>query len=246
MRNLKLTIQYHGADFFGWQKQTGKRTVQGELERAFFVLTHENVVVEGSGRTDRGVHALAQVASVKIESPIPLSKIKNALNNILPADVRICKVQLATADFHARFSAKRKTYEYVVQVGGVRSAINHNTLAYFSYDVDLQKMKNAVGLLIGKHNFHGFCASDTTVLDYEREIFDVSISKKGKILKFAVSGNGFLHNMVRIVVGTFLDVGRGAKTLEDVKNALDTGQRKFAGKTMEACGLYLKKVEYEI
>ncbi len=245
MRKIKITLEYNGSDFHGWQRQDGKRTVQGELENAFLSLTGEIVKVEGSGRTDAGVHALGQVASVEIESVIPLKNIKKALNDLLPTDVRVCKVESAKEDFHARFSAKRKTYEYIAQVGGQRSAINHNLQGFYPYDVDIKKMKEVSKLLIGKHNFKGFCSANTTVTNFEREIFDIKISKSGHIFKFVVTGNGFLYNMVRIIVGTLLDVGRGKLTKQDVQKALETGERKFAGITMEASGLYLKKVEYK-
>ncbi len=245
MRNFKVTLEYNGSNFHGWQKQTGKRTVQEVVENAFSLLTGESVSVEGSGRTDSGVHALGQVASVAFENQIPIEKIKDAVNNFLPSDVRILKVQKADANFHARFSAKRKTYEYVVQVGGQRSAIKHNLQGFYPFEVDLQKMTDASKLLIGKHNFRGFCSSGAKVSSFERKIFDIKIKKNRHIIKFEVTGNGFLYNMVRILVGTLLDVGRGKLTAQDIQKALETGERKYAGKTMEACGLYLKKVEYE-
>ena len=244
MRNFKLTIEYNGANFSGWQKQDGKRTVQGQIEEALKTITGEDVTLNGSGRTDKGVHALGQVASVVLESPITVEGLKRALNNVLPDDVFVKKVEVADDNFHARFSAKRKTYQYVVQVGGDRSAVKNTTLAYFPYAVDLKKMEDAAALLIGKHNFKGFCSSGTTVKDFEREIFALSIKKRGRIFTFEVTGNGFLYNMVRIIVGTLLDVGRGKLSLQDVKDALELGKRECAGQTMAACGLYLKKVEY--
>ena len=246
MRNLKLFIEYNGSAFFGWQKQNGRRTIQGDVEEAIFKLTGEEVSVEGSGRTDKGVHALCQVASVRIENIMPPKNFKTALNNILQEDVRIKKVELASDDFHARFSSKRKTYRYVVQIGGEVSAIYHNLRAWYGFDVDVEKIEEAKNLLIGKHNFHGFCSADTNVQNFEREIFDLNVSKKGRIMTFEVTGNGFLYNMVRILVGTLLEVGSGRLTIESVKNALLSGERKYAGKTMPACGLYLKSVEYSV
>lgn len=244
MRNLKLTISYNGHEFFGWQKQDGLRTIQGTLEQAFFMLTGENVEVEGSGRTDKGVHALSQVASVKTENTMPTKNFKRALNNILPPDVRILKVEQVSEDFHARFSAKQKTYRYVVKVGGDADAISFSTLAHFDYEVDLNKMKSASKLLIGKHDFHAFCSSGTQVSDFVREIYDIKISKKGRIYTFDICGNGFLYNMVRIIVGTLLDVGRRKINEENIQKALKTGERKYAGTTMSPEGLFLKKVEY--
>lgn len=244
MRNLKFTIEYNGRHFFGWQKQEGKRTVQGELEKALSTLLQEDVCVEGSGRTDKGVHALGQVASCKIENSIPLTKIKVALNNLLPSDVKILKVELVSDDFHARFSAKRKTYKYLVQVAGERPALKSDFIAYYPYKVDLEMMKKAALLLVGKHNFKGFCSSQTTAKTFDREIFDLKITKKGNLYTFKVTGDGFLYNMVRIIVGTLLDCGRGKLNEEKIKKALLQESRADAGKTMPACGLYLEKVEY--
>lgn len=246
MKNLKFTIEYNGAQFFGWQKQEGKRTVQGTLEKTFKKLTNEEVTFEGSGRTDRGVHALGQIANVKSDSKIPLKNLKTALNNLLPEDIQIKKVEIVADDFHARFSAKRKTYGYVVQVGGQRNAIKHDLLAFYPYEiVDFENMKRAGQLLVGKHNFHAFCSSNTQVTNFEREIYSVKISKKGRIFTFEICGNGFLYNMVRIIVGTLLDLGRGKLNEENIFKALETGDRKYAGQTMLPCGLYLKEVKYE-
>lgn len=245
MRNLKFIIEYNGTNFFGWQRQSEKRTVQQVLEDAFFALTKEKVVFEGSGRTDKGVHALAQVATVKIEeNKIPTKNFKTAMNFLLPEDVRIKKAEQVSDDFHAQFSAKRKTYRYVVQVCGDKSAIKHDLAAYYSYKVDENKMRDVAKLLIGKHNFKGFCSADTIAATFDREIFDLKISKRGRTFAFEVTGNGFLYNMVRIIAGTLLEVGRGILPMSDVVKALETGERKYAGMTMPAYGLYLKKVEY--
>ncbi len=244
MRNLKLTIEYNGAEFFGWQKQKNCRTVQEEIEKAFLTLTGENVSVEGSGRTDKGVHALGQVASVQTSNIMPTKNFKIALNDLLPKDIFIKKVEEVDQNFQARFSAKRKTYKYIVCVGGERGAINNSLIAYYPYKVDLEKMREVAKLLIGKHNFKGFCSSDASVTNFEREIYDLKINKKNRMYTFLVCGNGFLYNMVRIIVGTLLDVGRGKLSVERVKNALETGNRNNSGQTMPACGLYLKNVEY--
>jgi len=244
MENFRLKIEYNGSAFFGWQKQEEKRTVQGELENAFFVLTGQEVSVEGSGRTDRGVHAFGQVASVKFENKIPLKNLKGALNNLLPPDVYVKKIERVDDEFHARFSAKRKTYRYVVQVGGERSAIEHDRVAYFSYKIDEEKIRLIANMLVGKHNFKAFASADTNVSSFEREIFDIKISKRGRKFVFDVTGNGFLYNMVRIIVGTLLDAGRGKISETDIQKAFETGERKYTGITMPACGLYLLQVEY--
>ncbi len=245
MRNLKFVVEYNGGDFFGWQKQNGKRTVQGELEHAFFELCKEEVEFAGSGRTDRGVHALGQVASVRCCCPIPLKNIKQALNNLLPSDIRILKVENSKEDFHARFSAKRKTYVYVVQTGGQRSAIDFKTIGFYPYEVDFEKMKCVARDLVGKHNFRAFASSDTNVQNFEREIYAVKLSKCGRKIKFEITGNGFLYNMVRIIVGTLLDIGRGKLDENCIQNAFKNSERNLLGKTMEPNGLYLKSVKYQ-
>ena len=245
MRNLMLTIEYKGTDFCGWQKQSGKRTVQGELEEALFNLTGEKASVEGSGRTDKGVHAIAQVATVKLANEMPLKNMKYAINNLLPDSIFVKKVVEVPEDFHARFSTKRKTYKYVALVGGERSALENDTCGFYAYDIDFEKVKNAAKLLIGRHNFKGFCSANTQVTNFEREIYDIKIAKRGRKIIFEICGNGFLYNMVRIVVGTLLDVGSGRLEEGNISRALETGERRLTGKTMPASGLYLKKVEYK-
>lgn len=243
MKTLKLTIVYNGANFSGWQKQNGQRTVQGELENALLALTGQSVSVEGSGRTDKGVHALGQVASICFDCNIPVKNFKRAINNLLPEDVYVKKVEQAGNGFHARFSAKRKTYRYVVQVGGERPTIFHDLRAFYPYQVDIERMLDCVKMLIGKHNFKGFCSSGAQVQSFEREIYDITIKKRGRIFTFEVTGNGFLYNMVRIIVGTLLEFGREKLSHDDIQKAL-AGQRNNAGVVMPACGLYLKEVVY--
>ena len=244
MRNLKFVVEYNGGDFFGWQKQNGKRTVQGELEHAFFELCKEEVEFAGSGRTDRGVHALGQVASVRCCCPIPLKNIKQALNNLLPSDIRILKVENSKEDFHARFSAKRKTYVYVVQTGGQRSAIDFKTIGFYPYEVDFEKMKCVARDLVGKHNFRAFASSDTNVQNFEREIYAVKLSKCGRKIKFEITGNGFLYNMVRIIAGTLISVGRGFYEPERIRDILEARERTADGVTAPPNGLVLVGIDY--
>ena len=240
-----LTIEYKGTDYCGWQKQVGKRTIQGELEDAFFNLTGEKVTIEGSGRTDKGVHAIAQVATAKLENKMPLKNLKYALNNLLPDSIFLNYVVKKSEDFHARFSTKRKTYMYVALIGGDRSALECDTCGFYAYNVDFDKVKNAAQLLCGRHNFKGFCSANAQVTNFEREIYDIKISKRGRKIVFEICGNGFLYNMVRIIVGTLLDVGSGRLDEKNIIKAMETGDRQLTGKTMPASGLYLKKVEYK-
>lgn len=241
-RKILMTIEYNGANFFGWQSQDERRTVQGELEEKIALLTGEKVTVEGSGRTDRGVHALNQMATVEIENKMPLQNFKKAINNLLSEDVVVKKVKLVDSSFHPRFSAKKKTYEYRVLLSKTRSAINHQLVTYYPFKVDIERMKNASKLLIGRHNFKAFCSSHATVKDFDREIYDIQIKKRGNLLTIEVTGNGFLYNMVRIIVGTLLEIDKIGE--ENIISALLSGERKLVGKTMPPNGLYLKKVDY--
>ncbi len=243
-RKILMIVEYNGANFYGWQKQKDMRTVQGELEEKIFSLTNEKVDVEGSGRTDKGVHALNQVAVVEIENKIPLKNFKTALNKLLSDDVVVKKVSLADADFHPRYSAKKKTYEYRINLSKTRNAINNQLVTHYPYPINLERMKKAAKLLIGKHNFKAFCSADTTVMNFEREIFDINIKKVGNKLTLTITGNGFLYNMVRIIVGTLLEIDKVKE--ENIVKAFETGNRSLLGKTMPPNGLYLKKVEYNI
>ena len=241
-RNIMMIVEYSGTNFFGWQKQTGKRTVQGELEEKISKMLNTSCKVEGCGRTDRGVHAKNYVATVVIERNIPLTNFKNALNKLLSDDVVVKKVKEVPLDFHPRFSAKRKTYEYIVDVSKTRSAINHNLVTHWTEQVDMERMVKAGQILVGEHNFKAFCSSHTNVTDFNRTIYEISVKKVGKIIKFEITGNGFLYNMVRIIVGTLLQIDKVKE--ENIVKALKSGNRSLLGKTMPPNGLYLKKVEY--
>lgn len=244
VHRVLLKIQYDGREFYGWQKQEGKRTIQAEIELALEKLTGEPVEVFGSGRTDRGVHALDQSAHFDLKINIPVKKLPEALNNLLPNDISIKSAKIVNKNFHARFDIKSKTYLYQVYNAKQKSAILANQSAFVNYELDIEKMRETAKLLIGKHDFKGFCCANTTVKDFVREIFDIDIKKRGKFLTFSVKGDGFLYNMVRIVVGTLIDVGRGLISEKEVLKALETGNRSYAGKTMPPEGLFLAKTEY--
>ena len=244
MRRILLKIQYDGRDFFGYQKQKGRRTVQEELEKALFELTGEKIEVFASGRTDRGVHAMDQALHFDFSSEIPVSNIPQALNNLLPKDISVKKAKVVAKNFNARFDIKSKTYKYQVYTGKTKSALVADRSAYINFDLDIEKMKDVAKDLVGKHNFKGFCCAATNVKDFEREIFDITIKKEKNMLCFYVTGNGFLYNMVRIIVGTLIDVGRGNLKKEDVLKALSKGDRSFAGRTMPPEGLFLYKTQY--
>lgn len=244
MNRVLIKVEYDGRDFFGWQKQPNKRTVQEELEKAIEKLTGERVEVFASGRTDRGVHALDQGVHFDLEKEIPVSRLVTAINNLLPNDVSVKKAKKVAKGFHARFDIKSKTYIYQIYNAKTKSALLANRSAFVNYDLDIDKMKSVADLLQGKHNFKGFCSADATVKDFEREIYSINVTKKGKFIKIEVTGNGFLYNMVRIIAGTIVDAGRGLLTEESVKKALENGDRSFAGRTMPPEGLFLAKTNY--
>ena len=246
MRNLRLTLSYDGADLAGWQVQPGRTTVQGALASAIGRLTGENVLPQGSGRTDAGVHALAQVASFATASTIPTENWMKALNDILPPSIRVLEVAEAAPEFHARKSARAKTYRYRI----LRAAICPPFLAryvwHYPYPLEESAMVAAARVVVGEHDFTSFAAVDPerVAVSNVRTILASSWTREGDELIYTVRGSGFLHHMVRNLVGTFLLVGKGTVSLEDLRRILDARERTAAGATAPASGLYLVEVEY--
>lgn len=241
---ILLTISYDGTNFNGYQVQPEKRTVESELNDAIFKITGEKVKSIASGRTDSGVHALGQVVHFDTSSTIPPKNFKNALNTVLPSDIRVVKSKSVDGDFNARYSAKEKTYVYSVYYGD-ESPIKNRYKTYLKTTPNIQKMKEACKVLEGTHDFKCFLASGSSVKDTVRTIYSIKIIKRGRDIDFKVSGNGFLYNMVRIIVGTLIGVSDGRISLDDIKTALENGDRKKVGKTMPPQGLCLYSVSYE-
>ena len=244
MRNLKLVIEYDGTNFSGWQKQKDRRTVQEEIETALEKILKEKVSVTGSGRTDAGVHALAQVANFKTEKTIKPEELLYAINTMLPVDIVVVWVEEVDESFNARGSAKKKHYRYVINNSKFPSALNAYREYHFKYFLDVEAMKLAAKDLIGKHDFKAFCAAGSTVKSTEREIYALEVNKLGNRVIIDIIGNGFLYNMVRIIVGTLLDVGTGKLDICAVKNMLEEKERAMGGRTVGPEGLYLAGVEY--
>lgn len=243
MRNLKLTIQYDGTRYCGWQKQPNSSGIQGTIEYAIYEITKEKVNITGSGRTDAGVHALGQVANFKTSSSIPANRIPDALNAKLPKDISIIDCQEVSEDFHSRYSATGKIYRYLIYNKPYRSPLYKDISYHVRYDLDIQKMRSEAKSLLGTHEFKGFMSSGSSVKDTVRTIHDITIKESGDLIVLEVEGNGFLYNMVRIIVGTLVDIGRGRidKPLEEIIASQDRGE---AGHTAPAHGLFLKKVHY--
>ncbi len=246
MRNIKLTIEYDGKDFNGWQKQDNKLNIQGEIERAIETVTGEKVNLIGSGRTDAGVSALGQVANFKLETnQMPIEKMAYAINSQLKKSIRVKKAEEVDEKFHSRYTCKQKTYQYTINNSEQGTAIFRNIEYHFPLKLDEEKMNEAVKYLIGKHDFKSFKASGTSSKNSVRIIYDAKVTREGELVKIELTGSGFLYNMVRIIAGTLLDVGQGKIEPEEVKEILEKKDRSFAGKTLPANGLCLMKVEYK-
>ena len=244
MRNIKLTIEYNGKGFNGWQKQPNKLNIQGEIERAIFDVTGENVELYASGRTDAGVHSFGQVANFKINNQIPTDKIPLALNSKLKNTIVIKSAEEVDEKFHARYNCKAKKYRYIINNSICGSAIYHDLEYHFPIKLDIEKMIKASKYFIGEHDFKAFRASGTSSKSTIRTIYNIEITKDGDRIYIDYTGNGFMYNMVRILTGTLLDVGLGKINLETIPEIIESKDRSKAGKTLPAHGLYLMEVYY--
>ncbi len=248
--NFKLTIQYDGTDFHGWQMQGDLRTVQGELTRALSLIEGRPVVVHGSGRTDAGVHAEGQVASVQLQRGISASKLRAAINGNVSSDVRVMEAEIVDDDFHARYSAVEKTYVYRVINGPVKSPFWVRYADHESRNLDLEQMKTCAGLFLGSHDWTTFSAAQSDAENKIRTITRLEMLERlvtcsrSRLIEIEVSADGFLRYMVRSIAGTLLAVGRGELDQTVIERALTLGDRSLAGPTAPACGLTLLSVRY--
>lgn len=245
MKKFLITIQYLGKNYFGFQKQDNEpRTIQGIIEKALKDLTGEIIEIFASGRTDAGVSAYAQTAHFESETTIPANKIPFALNAMLPDDIKIIECKEVPNDFHARFNVKKKTYVYNIYFGPHLLPFYDEHAYWIKKQPNIKLMKQCAKILEGKHNFKCFMSSGGQSKTFERIIYYIDIQQKNNFITIEVCGNGFLYNMVRIIVGTLLEVGSKKKTLDDVKFALEKQDRSLAGFLVPAKGLYLKEVKY--
>ena len=245
MRNIKLTIEYDGKEFNGWQKQPNKLNIQGNIEQAIKNVIGEEVDLTASGRTDAGVHAYGQVANFKTNSNIPIEKIPIALNTNLKKSIRIISAEEVDERFHSRLTCKRKTYRYVINNSEFASAIYRNLETHIPQKLNIEKMKEAVKYFEGEHDFKAFKASGTSSKNSIRTIYKAEVCEMpNNRIYIELTGNGFLYNMVRIIAGTLVDVGLGKIEPQEIKEIIDSKDRKRAGKTLPPNGLYLLKVEY--
>ena len=245
MRNIRLTIEYDGKDFNGWQKQPNKLNIQGEIERAIEAVTGEQVELIASGRTDAGVHAMGQVANFKTNSSIETEKIPIALNSQLKKSIRIQNAQEVSDDFHSRFNCKKKTYRYVIDNSKYGSAIYRNISYHMPIKLDVEEMKKAIKYFEGEHDFKAFKSSGTSSKSSVRTIYKADIITEGTNIAIDLTGNGFLYNMVRIIAGTLVDVGLGKIKPDDIPEIIASKDRTKAGKTLPPHGLMLLNVVYD-
>ncbi|MFR2836478.1 MAG: tRNA pseudouridine(38-40) synthase TruA [[Clostridium] nexile] len=245
MKRIKLTIAYDGTNYCGWQVQPNGITVEEVVNKALKKLTGEDIQVIGASRTDSGVHALGNVAVFDTRTTIPPERISYALNQRLPEDIVIVKSEEVAEDFHPRYCDCSKTYEYHILNTRIPIPTKRLTNYFVSYDLDVEKMRKAAGYLIGEHDFVSFCNVRTDVEDTVRTVTELEILKDGEEITIRISGNGFLYNMVRIIVGTLIRVGRGFYEPEKVKEILEAKDRKAAGVTAPPHGLILAEIRYE-
>ena len=244
MRNLLLTLRYNGAAYHGWQMQPNGDTVQSRLADAFRSIGGADENIIGCSRTDAGVHANMFCCNVRTACTVPTEKIPDALNAHLPHDISVYACREVPYEFHARYDCKGKEYIYIIYNGKYRNPFYENRAMFYPYELDAELLNSAAKDFIGIHDFSSFCSSGTEVQDKTREIFDCSVEHKDDIIKFTVSGNGFLYNMVRIIVGTLIEIQQGKIEKDKIPFIIDSKNRENAGATAPACGLYLNKVIY--
>ncbi|KXG45111.1 tRNA pseudouridine(38-40) synthase TruA [Tepidibacillus infernus] len=244
MKNIKLEVSYDGTAFHGFQVQPNQRTIQGELEDALQRLTNQPVKIIGSGRTDAGVHAKKQVCNFKINHSMPLSKWPVALNALLPEDIVVNSASEVPLEFHSRFDVRQKTYRYSIYHHTYVNIFRRHYTWHYPYPLDVEKMKAVSKVFIGEHDFTAFSSAKTTVENKVRKIYAADLWKKENEIYFQITGNGFLYNMVRIVVGTLVEVGRNKMDPEEVMELFEKKNRSLAGLTAPAKGLTLWDVQY--
>jgi len=245
MGNYRLLIEYDGTRYYGWQRQPDKTTVQGKLEGVLSLLCGKEVEVIGAGRTDGGVHAKGMTANVHMETERSAEEIRDYLNRYLPEDIAVLKVQVASERFHARYNATGKTYCYTCFDGEVKPVFDRRYYARLEEKPDIERMRQAARVLEGEHDFRNFCVNPGKKKSTVRLVDQIVIEREGGYIRFLFHGSGFLQNMVRIMVGTLLEVGCGRMSAEEVRDILRNPDRQKAGPTAPAQGLCLMSVDYD-
>lgn len=244
MKRIKLTVAYDGTKYSGWQIQKNAITIEEVLNKTLSKFFRENITVIGASRTDSGVHALGNVAVFDANVTMPSDKISYAINNLLPDDIRIQKSEEVAADFHPRYCNTRKTYEYKIYSSQFPNPMARLYSLFVYYALDEEKMQQAADYLVGEHDFKSFCTPKEDVENTVRTIYYIKVIREGNFVKIRINGNGFLYNMVRIIVGSLLKVGMGMIRPEQVKEILEAKDRTKAGHKAAACGLTLLEIQY--
>jgi len=242
--NVKIVLEYDGTAYCGWQRQKNALSIQEVLERAISAITGEQTHVIGAGRTDRGVHALGQVANFKTNTRIPIEKLPYAINSRLPEDIVVKHAEQVPEDFHARFWAKSKVYTYTIYNSKFPSPLYRRYSYFYPVPLDLDAMQRAARFLVGVHDFKAFMASGSAVKSTVRHVKRLEVVRDGEIVRIEIEADGFLYNMVRIIAGTLLEVGIGKREADEMVSIIESGDRFCAGKTLAPQGLCLVKVNY--
>lgn len=245
MKNYKMIIEYDGSRYYGWQRQPNQTTIQGKLESVLGVLAGREVEVIGAGRTDGGVHARGMVANVCLETDLTPEGIRDYLNQYLPDDIAVLEVREASPRFHARYNAIGKAYQYTCFDGDVKPVFDRKYYTRLDEKPDVERMRRAAEVMQGEHDFRNFCVNPKMKKSTVRKVDRIEIVREGGYIRFTFHGNGFLQNMVRIMVGTLLEVGCGRMTVEQVEAVLANPDRQKAGPTAPAQGLCLMSVDYD-
>ena len=243
--NYKMIIQYDGSRFYGWQRQPNQDTVQGRIENVLSRMCDMELEVIGAGRTDAGVHAKGMVANVVLDTELSAEEIRDYLNRYLPDDIAVLKVQQASPRFHARYNAIGKTYQYTCYDGIVKNVFERKYMWRLDQSPDIERMKEAAEVLLGEHDFRNFCVNPRMKKSTVRKVDKLLIERNGDKIVFTIHGTGFLQNMVRIIVGTLIEVGCGRLGKEDVQGALEAKDRQKAGPTAPPQGLCMMQVDYD-
>lgn len=244
MHRIKLIIEYDGSNYHGFQRQINAHTIQAEIEQGISKLTGENITIISAGRTDTGVHALGQVVAFDTDSRIPFDRWSLALNSVLPPDIRVIKSELAPADFHPRYDAISKIYNYKIYRKEQGKTIFRNYALCMTEPLNIPAMQEACKLIEGTHNFKSFCASGSSVKNFERTVKSCTLTEEWPFVNLEIEANGFLYNMVRIIMGTLLEIGQNNLKPDSITHIIKAENRAAAGPTAPPQGLYMVEVKY--